>query len=215
MLDGKSILVTGALGHLGKATCSGLSKYGATIYGLDTQQQDEPFKVFKVDLLHLNTIEEVSRRIEVDAVVNIAGGFALDEGPYGPSEDVWKKMFELNVLTLKNTLKIMIPKLIRQKKGNIVNIGATSAMKGSPKLCSYICAKSAVMRITETLSEELKKFNIKVNAISPSIIDTPTNRAAMPDADTSTWTKPDEIAEVIAFLCSEKSSCISGVIIPV
>ena len=124
-------------------------------------------------------------------------------------------MFRLNVTTLTNISQVIIPKLINQKKGSIINIGATSALKGSPKLCSYVCAKSAVMRITETLAAELKNSNITVNAICPSIIDTPVNRLEMPEADSSSWTKPEEIAEVISFLCSESSSCISGAIIPV
>lgn len=215
MLENKSIVVTGALGYLGSSTCKKLSKYGATVYGLDIRPQDGPFKVLKVDLLSVDAIEQVCKELKVNALVNIAGGFSIDETPYGPCDKNWKKMFELNVLTLKNTLKVIVPKLIEKKAGNIINVGAASALKGSPKLSSYICAKSAVMRITETMAEELKSLNIQVNAISPSIIDTPFNRAEMPDADPKLWTKPEEIAEVISFLCSEKSSCISGAIIPV
>ncbi len=215
MLSQKNIIVTGALGHLGKETCKVLSKHGAIVYGLDRSTQDEPFKVLKADLCSIESIEEACQNIYPDVLVNIAGGFALDTSPFGPCEKNWKEMFRLNVTTLKNTSNVIIPKLIDRKKGSIINIGATSALKGASKLCSYICAKSAVMRITETLAEELEKSNIRVNAISPSIIDTPVNRSEMPDADQSSWTKPEEIAEVISFLCSENSSCISGAIIPV
>ena len=215
MLKGKTIVVTGALGHLGSATCKKLSKYGATVYGLDIRPQDAPFRVLKVDLLCVSSIKQVCEDLEVNALVNTAGGFSIDETSYGPCEKNWEKMFELNVLTLRNALKVIVPKLLEKKAGNIVNVGAASALKGSPKLCSYICAKSAVIKITETMAEELKSLNIKVNAISPNIIDTPPNRIEMPDADPSLWTKPEEIAEVISFLCSEKSSCISGAIVPV
>ena len=215
MLIQKNIIVTGALGHLGTATCKILSRHGANVYGLDLSQQDEPFKVLKADLCSVESIEKACSNIHPDALVNIAGGFALDESPFGPCEKNWEKMFRLNVTTLTNISKVIIPKLINRNKGSIINIGATSALKGSPKLCSYVCAKSAVMRITETLAAELKKSNIKVNAICPSIIDTPVNRLEMPEADSSSWTKPEEIAEVISFLCSESSSCISGAIIPV
>ena len=215
MLIQKNIVVTGALGHLGTATCEMLSKHGANVYGLDLSQQDAPFKVLKADLFSVESIEKACRDIHPDALVNIAGGFALDDAPFGPCQKNWERMFRLNVTTLTNTSKVIIPKLINRKRGKIVNIGATSALKGSHKLCSYVCAKSAVMRVTETLAAELKKSNITVNAICPSIIDTPTNRSEMPDADSNSWTKPEEIAEVISFLCSESSSCISGAIIPV
>lgn len=215
MLSQKNIIVTGALGHLGTATCQLLSLKGANVYGLDLSSQNKPFKVLKVDLCSVKSIEEACRNINPDALVNIAGGFALDDSPFGPCKENWEEMFKLNVTTLTNTSNIIIPKLIKKKKGSIVNIGATSALKGAPKLCSYVCAKSAVMRITETLAEELTGSNIRVNAISPSIIDTPANRLEMPDADSSSWTKPEDIAEVISFLCSESSSCISGTIIPV
>ena len=215
MLNRKNIIVTGALGHLGTATCKILSKHGATVYGLDLSPQDKPFRVLKADLCSIESIEEACQDITPDVLINIAGGFALDDAPFGPCKENWKEMFRLNVTTLTNTSNVIIPKLINRRKGSIVNIGATSALKGAPKLCSYICAKNAVMRITETLAEELEGSDIRVNAISPSIIDTPINRLEMPNADPSSWTKPEEIAEVISFLCSESSSCISGAIIPV
>ena len=112
----KNIIVTGALGHLGTATCKILSEHGANVYGLDLSRQDEPFKVLKADLCSVESIEKTCRNIHPDALVNIAGGFALDESPFGPCEKNWEKMFRLNVTTLTNISKVIIPKLINQKK---------------------------------------------------------------------------------------------------
>ena len=94
MLIQKNIIVTGALGHLGTATCKILSEHGANVYGLDLSQQDEPFKVLRADLCSIKSIEKACRNIHPDALVNIAGGFALDESPFGPCEKNWEKCFD-------------------------------------------------------------------------------------------------------------------------
>ena len=94
MLIQKNIIVTGALGHLGTATCKILSEHGANVYGLDLSQQDEPFKVLKADLCSIESIEKACRNIHPDALVNIAGGFALDESPFGPCEKNWEKCLD-------------------------------------------------------------------------------------------------------------------------
>ena len=105
--------------------------------------------------------------------------------------------------------------MLKAKRVSIVNIGAQAAMHGAAYMSSYIVAKSAVMRITESLSEEVKGYGINVNAVLPSIIDTPTNRAEMPEADFSAWVTPASIAEVICFLLSDQAKAINGALIPV
>ena len=100
-------------------------------------------------------------------------------------------------------------------RGRIVNIGANSALKAGAGVGAYTASKAGVMRLTESLAEELKPRGITVNALLPSIIDTPPNRADMPDADFDRWVKPEQLAEVIVFLLSDAASAITGALIPV
>jgi NAD(P)-dependent dehydrogenase (short-subunit alcohol dehydrogenase family) len=108
-----------------------------------------------------------------------------------------------------------VPKLRERDHASIVNIGALGALSGQAAMSAYCAAKSTVMRLTESLSEELKSDGINVNAVLPSIIDTQPNREAMPDADFDTWVSPAQLAEVICFLASERARAIHGALLPV
>jgi NAD(P)-dependent dehydrogenase (short-subunit alcohol dehydrogenase family) len=132
-----------------------------------------------------------------------------------PSDEQWGWMFKINVETMRNTTMAAVPRFREARRGAIVNIGALGALSGQAAMSAYCCAKSTVMRLTESLSEELKGDNINVNAVLPSIIDTAVNREAMPDADFDTWVKPGQLAEVICFLASERASAVHGALIPV
>ena len=131
------------------------------------------------------------------------------------SEDQWDVMFSLNVSTMRNAIKAAVPVLLEQQKGSIVNVGAYGAREGQGLMGAYCASKSVVMRLTETLAEELKTKGINVNAVLPTVIDTPTNRAAMPDADPAAWVSPDDLAAVICFLSSPAARAINGALIPV
>ena len=137
----------------------------------------------------------VQRLGGIDVLVNVAGGFVwqtvLDGGA-----DTWGRMFRLNVTTAVTMTTAALPALLARPGARIINIGAGAAAKAAAGMGAYAAAKSGVARLTESLAEELAAHDITVNAVLPSIIDTPTNRADMPNADTSTWVEPEALAEV-------------------
>src|SRR5436305_10153972 len=124
-------------------------------------------------------------------------------------------MFDLNARTVLHTARAVVPHMISAGGGKIVNIGAYAAQKGAARMGAYIASKSAVIRLTETMSAELRENNINVNCVLPTIIDTPENRAAMPRADPARWVAPADLANVIVFLASDDARAIHGAAVPV
>ena len=138
----------------------------------------------------------------------------------GPSvhdadEEEWAHLFSMNVTTMRNVIASVVPAMIAHGGGKIVNVGANSAREGQAQMGAYCAAKSTVMRLTESLSKELRHQGINVNAVLPSIIDTPTNRNDMPDADFSKWVSPQDLASVILFLASDNADAVHGALVPV
>ena len=216
MLTGKKIIVTGSNGALGKATVEAAQDYGALVTGFAISYVKNDSYWRKVDLLSRQEIKrEVEELDRVDGLINVAGGFAMGNSTFEENSEEWTTMQDMNVNSLRNVLSTVVPRMVKAKRGSIVNIGAQAAMRGAAYMSSYIVAKSAVMRITESLSEEVNDYGINVNAVLPSIIDTPTNRAEMPEADFSAWVTPASIAEVICFLLSDQAKAINGALIPV
>ena len=121
----------------------------------------------------------------------------------------------INVGTLLNAVRAAVPAMLAGGGGKIVNVGAGAGQKGVAQMGAYSASKSAVIRITEAMAGELREQNINVNCVLPSIIDTPPNRAAMPDADPKKWVAPGDLAAVITFLCSEQARAVHGVALPV
>jgi NAD(P)-dependent dehydrogenase (short-subunit alcohol dehydrogenase family) len=218
-LNNKRILVTGAAGSLGQAVCCAASSYGATVIGIDILDIEglshaEQYRV--VNLLNQEEVQATLDELEqIDALVNVAGGFAMGLSAYDLDDNQWDHMFRLNVHTLRNAVKAVVPRMRAQGRGAIVNIGAFGALQGSADMSAYCASKSTVMRLTESLSEELKGDGININAVLPSIIDTEANRRAMPEADFSNWVSPEQLAEVICFLASDAASGVHGALVPV
>ena len=154
--------------------------------------------------------EVMGRFGTIDFLANIAGGYAGGKTIPEVSVDEWDRMMNLNLRTAflmcRETIKVMR----RQKAGRIVNIGAMPAVTSGAKKGPYAIAKRGVLTLTETIAAELAGSGITANAIVPSIILTEENKSSMPDADTSGWVTPDEIAELILFLCSDAARSISG-----
>ena len=124
-------------------------------------------------------------------------------------------MFDLNVRTLLNGVRAAVPGMLERGSGRIINIGAAAANQGEALMGPYLVAKSAVLRITESMAAELKDQGVNVNCVMPSVIDTPQNREAMPDADFSKWVSPAQLADVICFLASDAASGVHGACVPV
>lgn len=150
----------------------------------------------------------------LDALFNIAGGFVwqtLEDG----DPATWARLHAMNVTTCLTAVRAALPLLKASAAGRIVNVGANGAMKAAAGMGAYAASKQGVHKLTESLAEELKATAITVNAVLPSIIDTPANRADMPKADPKTWVAPEALAEVMLFLASEAAGAVTGALIPV
>ncbi len=228
-MSNRIIAVTGAFGILGRATVQHLLSQGHCVALLDvseprgdlglTADQSDYLVVGGVDLTdgaatRAAIDKVVSHFGGLDGLVNIAGGFvwtSLEDS----DADTWQQMFDMNVKTAMNTCHAAVGALKKSSAGRIVNIGAAGAVKADMGMGPYAASKAGVMRLTESLAQELKGDDVCVNAVLPSIIDTPRNREDMPDADFTAWVKPEALADVIAFLLSDAGHPITGALIPV
>lgn len=218
MLNGKTIIITGANGVLGRAVVNSAMGQGASIIAVDRIFEGERNGVRQlvVDLTDANAVAGAIAEFDaIDGLFNIAGGFAMGPAVHETKMSEWDAMFAMNVVTARNMCAAVVPKMLAAGRGAIVNVGAMSAREGQGNMGAYCVAKSAVMRLTESLSKELRQRGINVNGVLPSIIDTPTNRADMPDADHAKWVAPNDLAEVICFLGSASARAVHGALVPV
>lgn len=151
----------------------------------------------------------------IDVLANIAGGFKMGEAVHETTAETWDFLMGLNAESVLNMARAVVPQMLTQGGGKIVNIGAGAGLSGTPQMGAYSASKSVVIRLTEAMAGELRAQNINVNCILPSIIDTPRNRADMPDADFSSWVTPAAMAEVVGFLASDAAAPIHGAALPV
>ena len=226
MLDfsGREAVVTGGTGALGSAVVGRLVSAGATVHVPVFESAELDGFAYRAEpsvKLH----EGMDMRIEADvarlfaetralyASIHIAGGFAM-----GPIEsiglDVWDHLMGMNATTCFLSCREAV-KAMEGREGRIVNVAARPALIPTAQMTAYAASKAAVAALTLSLAEELSGSSIWVNAIVPSLIDTRTNRAAMPDADHSAWPKPEQIAETVAFLSSPQNSVTRGALVPV
>lgn len=220
----RSVIVTGGFGILGQAVAQAFAATGDKVARIDfapsaAQPIDGALDIGGVDLTDTAATKAALDKViaangGIDVLVNVAGGFAW-ETLEGGSLDTFAKMHAMNLMTNATITKLALPALKTSSAGRIVNIGAGGALKAGMGMASYAASKSGVHKLTEALAEELAGTSVTVNAVLPSIIDTPTNRADMPDADFSTWVQPAAIAEVIEFLASDAGRSITGALIPV
>ena len=216
MLDNKTVLITGADGVLGQAASQVAKTLGANTIELDLAFRTPADNKYTIDLTKKNLVLELIEGLgHIDAVFNIAGGFAMGPTVHETSEEQWRQMYQMNVATALNVIEAVTPQMQTRGRGAIVNVGAMSAREGQANMGAYISAKSTVMRITESMAKELKTMGINVNAVLPSIIDTPTNREAMPEDDHSKWVPPKSLAKVMCFLASDSATALHGALIPV
>ncbi|HET9483747.1 MAG TPA: SDR family NAD(P)-dependent oxidoreductase [Xanthomonadales bacterium] len=225
-LEGMVVVVSGGLGNLGAAVASAARARGARVAVVDRVAAPEEFEVDDnllvlgdVDLASYEAAQSALARVvqhfgTIDALVNVAGTFRW-ETLEGGDVATWDLLYNVNVRTAVAASKAVVPHLKAKGAGRIVNIGAASAAKGAAGMGPYAASKSAVARLTESLADELKDNGITVNAVLPSIIDTPQNRADMPNADHARWVAPEALAEVILFLLSPAAAAVTGATIPV
>lgn len=225
----RTVVITGAAGNLGRAVAAAFASRGAALALLDRSEEalrkaygsgDERRLLAAVDLLDAAQVEAavasaLARFSRIDVLCNIAGGFRMGEAVHETSDATWNFLMDLNARTLLNAVRAVVPPMLAAGSGKIVNVGAASAQKGVAQMGAYVASKSAVIRLTETMAAELREKNINVNCVLPTIIDTPENRAAMPDADPKRWVAPEDLASVILFLASDAARAIHGAAVPV
>jgi NAD(P)-dependent dehydrogenase (short-subunit alcohol dehydrogenase family) len=222
-MNGKIVVVTGARGALGRVVAETALARGARVAGIDHAPSQIAASDHRIELggVDLSDAAQAKKAIDaaaahfgrVDALVNIAGGFAFETVADGDVR-TWERMYALNVTTALNASRAALSHLAGSASGRIVNIGAMGALQAGSGMGAYAASKSAVHRLTEALAAEWKG-KITVNAVLPSTIDTPANRASMPHADFAKWVTPQELAEVILFLASDAASGVTGALIPV
>ena len=222
--DGKTVLVTGAAGNLGRAVAAAFAVEGARLVLVDARmeflEQAYPSRdagaKLAVDLTDRAAVLAAFEKAgAVDLLVALTGGFHMGEPVHELPEDKWRLMVDLNVATLLNSVAAIVPGMLAKGGGKIVTIGANAARQGLADMGAYCATKSAVMRLTESMAGELRGKGINVNCVMPSIIDTPQNRAAMPDADPGNWVAPEDLAAVILFLASDAAKSVHGALVPV
>lgn len=222
-LEGRVVAITGAFGALGGAVVQSVRAEGGRVAAIDRAAAPraplEGAELFgDVDLSTEAGANAVVAAIvqkcgRLDALVNIAGGFRWETIGEG-SLDTWDSLYSLNLRTAVAACRAALPHL-PEGQGRIVNVGANGAVKAAAGMGAYAASKAGVARLTEALAEELKDRGITVNAVLPSIIDTPANRADMPKADFGKWVTPQQLGDVIAFLLSDKARAITGALLPV
>jgi len=231
-LKGKVIVVTGAVGNLGRATVDVVRSAGAAVVAVDRSQErlDEVYAASGqpadmllcggTDLAREDSVQSVvkvalDRFGRIDGLVNTVGGFRGGKTLCEEDLATWDAMMTMNLRTTLLACRAVVPVMIGQGGGAIVNISAGAALSGPARLAAYSASKAAVLRLSESLAGETKAKGVRVNAVMPGTIDTPQNREAMPNADTSKWVRPEHIATVIAFLLSDAACAVTGAAVPV
>lgn len=231
-LTNRAVIVTGAAGGLGRAVSRRFQAAGARLILVD-RSDDRLSNLFPelvgspdallatgVDLTDPQAVNKmVSETVvsfgRIDVLINVAGGFRAGTPVHETPLETWSFLFDLNLHTALIVSKAVVPQMLEQGSGRIVNVAARAALKGGAKMAAYSASKTALVRLTESMAAELKRSGVNVNCVLPGTIDTPGNRQAMPKADTSRWVSPEALADVILFLASDAARAIHGAAVPV
>ena len=226
------VMITGGTGNLGYATAAAFAAADARVVVVDRNREkqhsmyldwvdtDQHWLASPVDLSSPQSAsqlaeETVQRMGRIDVLVNAIGGYRAGDPTHETPPETWDFMMELNARSVFLICRAVIPQMIKQEHGKIVNVAARAGLTGAANHSAYSASKSAVIRLTETMAAELRMNGINVNCILPGTIDTPQNRAAMPDANTSRWVTPESLADVVQFLASEQARDVHGAALPV
>ncbi|MCP8462758.1 SDR family NAD(P)-dependent oxidoreductase [Pseudomonas sp. ZM23] len=220
----KIVAITGGFGHLGSVVGQAFATAGWQVALLDRAvspryPQAGALCLGGVDLTDSAAAHHaIDRAAEhfggLDALINVAGGFHWETLADG-DVDTWDLMYRINLRTAVVSSQAVLEHLKARGRGRILNIAAAAATRAALGMGAYAASKAGVMRLTEALAEELKDARITVNALMPSIIDTPQNRADMPGAEFDRWVRPEQLAATLLFLASDQAAAITGACIPV
>ena len=207
---GAHVVVTGSREHSGEMDglreSLGVDDAGLAFYQADAADEEQ------VERLVWSVVE---RHGHLDILCNLIGGWSAGQPITGTELDTWQRLLDLNLRTAFLLAKHAARPMAQQGWGRILHLSSRGARAGRRNAAAYAVAKNAVLTLTEVQAEELRDQGITVNALLPSIVDTPANRASMPSADFSKWPKAEDIARVLVFLASDDARLISGATIPV
>jgi len=231
-MNGKFALVAGGTGGLGKAVTLLFLKAGAKV-AVTYVKEDElallrneasdyagSVTAYSVNVTDDASVQSavntlIANHGRIDVLVNTVGGYAGGLKLWETDPKVFSQMLDLNLRSGYLLARNVVPIMLKQKSGAIVNIAAKAAIDHAAGASAYAASKAAAVAMMDCLAEDLKGTGVRVNSVLPSIIDTPANRRAMPEANFAKWPKPEEIARVILFLCSDEARLIHGASIPV
>jgi len=221
----QTILITGASGGLGAAVVRAFLSTGATVVGVSMRwaakaEPDPRLLALDADLSNFEgarqavtaALEETGR---VDALVHLVGGFSGGKPAAETSEDDWERMMSLNLRTACHTIRAALPHMLKARRGRILAIGSRTGLEPGAGTSAYNASKAALHALIRSVAAEVKDMGVTANAVVPSVIDTPANRAAMPKADPSLWVRPEAIASLLVWLASEEAGDVNGALIPI
>ena len=217
-----TVLVAGGTGYLGNAVVRELIGSGydvAATWVVERERErltSEPVELIEADLFDAGQVDAALDAVsELEAVVNLVGGFSDGPRVHETDPDEFERMLRLNVMPGFLLARAAMPRMMERGGGAFVGVSARPALRPFAGAAGYISSKAAVLALVQALDAEYKGDGIRCNAILPSVIDTPANREAMPDADHAKWVPPEQIAKVVRFLVSDDSAPTSGAAVPV
>ncbi len=221
-LDKKVVLITGGSGGLGQTVVPAFVQAGARVVSVvrGASSSQTPGQVsMKADVTDEHDVrrlvdEVVQKEGRVDTLINLVGGFAPGR-VLETESSLWQRMLTLNLTSAFFLSKAVIPDMMTRRSGRIVHVAARSAMEPAPGAFAYSVSKSGLVAMIRTLALELTGSGITVTGILPGTMDTPANRKSMPDADPSTWVKPESVARTLLLLASDEADQINGAIVPI
>jgi len=219
------VLITGASGGLGTAVTRAFLDTGASVAAVSLPGPALPgteprLLEISADLTvaaeATRVVEEVNRRFQrIDALVHLLGGFEGGMPVARTSDDVWTRMLDLNLNAAFYMLRAVLPFMLEAGHGRILAIGSRTAVEPAATLSAYGVSKAALVMLVRTVAAEVRRSGVTANAVLPSVIDTPRNRAADPGADFSKWVQPESIARLLVWLASDAAADVNGAVIPI
>lgn len=221
----QNVVLTGAAGALGRAVAQYFLDTGARVALLDHSAEhlnsaypgldNSRHLLVAADVTSAAAVASAAEQVltaftHVDAMVHIAGGFAMGEETHALTRAAWDRMMDLNAWSFVAVTQAFVPSMIERKAGSVIAVSAKSAGRGLAGMSAYIASKSALQRLVESMAAELSPYNINVNSVAPSVLDTPANRQAMPDANPDEWVSTAVAAKTIGFLASPAAAAIHG-----